>query len=80
MDAKTIADKYVGRDGSEVGSRARSTELTRAAVSAAQKAMAAELGRPSPLSDRQMHRILAEAIKAAPEVFPPHMSAASASQ
>lgn len=66
---KAIADRYIGRDGSEVGTYSKNRELTRAAVLAAQSALAAEHGGKSPISNGDMHKALLAAVKAAPEIF-----------
>jgi hypothetical protein len=68
---QTIADRYIGRDGSPPESQTRRKELTRAAVLAAQAELERVLKSSSPLSDRQMHSVLLAAIKAAPEIFEP---------
>ena len=68
---KTIADRYINRDGSPVtGGPQTSKTLTRIAVAAAQAEMARHTaaGR-SPISDKQMHAVLLAAIKASPELF-----------
>ncbi|NOU05351.1 MAG: hypothetical protein HOO99_04130 [Hyphomicrobiaceae bacterium] len=68
--AQTTADRYIGRDGSPVETVPRSRELTRAAVRAAQKVLAASFGGgESPISDAEMHKVLKAAISASPELF-----------
>lgn len=68
--AQRIADKYIGRDGSNVGTHPARRELTRAAVFAAQKQLCEILSvSKSPICDRDMHSILLAATKASPELF-----------
>lgn len=64
-----IADKYIGRDGSDV-SKGTGKTLVRAAVFAAQAKLAEVLGvAKSPIKDKDMHSIIVAAWKASPEIF-----------
>ena len=65
---KQIADRYISRDGSPVGTHSKKRDITRAAVLAAQQKLAELHGGKSPIPSRSMHAALVAALKASPEL------------